>query len=350
MATANIEVRSWSVRNPDNSRKTPQEISDQLRSVIAEVDPAILHFNSLSTSRIGGPIARELGIPTLGYLRDILKLSKKAISDLNQNDCIIAVSQATRQWHINQGLDPRKTHTVYNGIDSNFFRPAIPEDRNHWSDIRSELSIPSDAAVLIFVGQIGIRKGVDILIESFFSIAASTDAHLLVIGQRHSQKEEAIQYEANLIAKVDSSDFRDRVHWLGRRTDIAEIMRQATLLIHPARQEPLGRVLLESAASGLPLVTTNVGGSSEILRDGGEDSALSRQLLVDLPDNQTSARDDLNKQLSDLISQRVLKLLENPSQRVEIGKQLRQRATDTFSILRCATQLNSYYSRLLEEI
>ena len=136
-----------------------------------------------------------------------------------------------------------------------------------------------------------MRKGVDILIESFFQVAAQTDARLLIIGQRHSQKDEAIQYHQNLVSAVDSSAHRDRVHWLGRRNDVAEIMAQATMLIHPARQEPLGRVLLEAAASGLPIVTTNVGGSAEILDCLGKaNEADLGSLLVDipmLPENET---------------------------------------------------------------
>ena len=45
-------------------------------------------------------------------------------------------------------------------------------------------------------------------------------------------------------------------------------MNEADLLVHPAKQEPLGRVLLEAAASGLPIVATNVGGTTEIVTDG----------------------------------------------------------------------------------
>ena len=286
-----------------------------------------------------------------------MKLSKKAISDLNQIDRLVVVSNATRQWHIDQGIEPARVFTVYNGVNTELFRPLClnqPPPSIQPNCIRSELSIPQQAPVLMFVGQIGMRKGVDILIESFFQVTAQTDAHLLIIGQRHSQKDEAIQYHQNLVSAVDSSAHRDRVHWLGRRNDVAEIMAQATMLIHPARQEPLGRVLLEAAASGLPIVTTNVGGSAEILDCLGKaNEADLGSLLVDipmLPENETMSaayrKNELNRILSIDISERIMGLLQEPNELARISKQLRFRAVDAFSIDKCAAQIDQHYKAL----
>ena len=357
LESAGIAVHPWSVRSADQTRKTAQQISSELGELIANVTPSIVHFNSLSTSRIGGPITKELGIPSLGYLRDIMKLSKKAISDLNQINRLVAVSNATRQWHIDQGIEPARIFTVYNGVDTQRFGPLCPNQPPpsiQQNNIRTELSIPPQAPVFIFVGQIGMRKGVDVLIKSFFEVAAQTDAHLLIIGDRHSRKDEAIQYHQNLVAAVDSSAYQTRVHWLGRRNDIADIMAQATMLIHPARQEPLGRVLLESAASGLPIVTTNVGGSAEILNNDRDanDSNLS-SLLVDiptLPKNETmdaaNLRNESTRLLSIVISERIMELLREPNELARISEQLRLRAADAFSIEKCASQIDRHYKAL----
>ena len=356
LESAGVEVHPWSVRDADNSRKSSEQIASQLRQTISNTAPALLHFNSLSTSRIGGPIAKELQIPSLGYVRDIMKLSKKAISDLNQIDRIIAVSNATRQCYIDQGVEPARILAVHNGVDSELFRPLSSDDSNpsiERNNIRSELSIAAQAPVLVFVGQIGMRKGVDILIESFFRIAAQTNAHLLIIGQRHSQKDEAIQYHQDLVRAVNSSQYRHRVHWLGRRTDVADIMARATMLIHPARQEPLGRVLLEAAASGLPIVTTNVGGSAEILNDEQADGAKLESLLIDMPTIPTADSTDaadrknkLNRLLSLAMSQRILELLRTPNELAQFSQQLRLRAINAFSIEGCAFQIASHYKAL----
>ena len=129
------------------------------------------------------------------------------------------------------------------------------------------------------------------------------------------------------------------------------------MLIHPARQEPLGRVLLESAASGLPLVTTNVGGSAEILSDnGGDNEANLARLLVELPtlpENETASPDNrnvLNQRLADRMSQRILELLRAPDELNQIGKRLRLRAIEGFSIERCASQIDMHYKSLTAEV
>ena len=59
-----------------------------------------------------------------------------------------------------------------------------------------------------------------------------------------------------------------RLHRLGWRDDIAVILNEIDILVHPARQEPLGRVLLEAASCARPIVATRVGGTEEILTDG----------------------------------------------------------------------------------
>ena len=86
-----------------------------------------------------------------------------------------------------------------------------------------------------------------------------------MIGERLSSKVESIEFERSLVERFDSSGLGDHLHLLGYRDDIDRLMNEADLLVHPAHQEPLGRVLLEAAASGLPIIATTVGGTEEIL-------------------------------------------------------------------------------------
>ena len=328
-----IGIHDLSLQNPAGQRKTQFELRSDIAQLIGRVDPELIHCNSLSTSRICAPVARELSVPSLGYLRDILKLSNQAIADINLLDRIIAVSLATRQWHCQQGIKQERTSVVYNGVDTDLFFPSANSGSiETLCPIRSEFGIPADASVLLYVGQIGIRKGVDTLVDAFLAVAESVPrAQLLIVGQRHSQKQEAIEYEDQLRTSTESSIHRHRIHWLGNRTDIPMLMRAATILVHPARQEPLGRVLLEAAASGLPIVTTCVGGSPEILQ-----SRELQRLLVS-PDDPME------------LSARVLSLIGNAQWLQRLGPQLRKLAKQTFSIENCARELDAHYRRLLDQ-
>ena len=56
---------------------------DELPSLITRVRPDLVHANSLSTTRQVGPVVNEAGVRSLGYLRDIVKLSRQAVADVN---------------------------------------------------------------------------------------------------------------------------------------------------------------------------------------------------------------------------------------------------------------------------
>ncbi|MDB4371493.1 glycosyltransferase family 4 protein, partial [Mariniblastus sp.] len=106
-------------------------------------------------------------------------------------------------------------------------------------------------------------------------------------------------------------------------------MRESTILIHPARQEPLGRVLLESAASGLPMIATNVGGTSEILS-----SPEFNDLLVP-PESPIE------------IAKKVIELSNSTQKLNSISRQLRSMAMANFSVESCVKNIDRYYRQLL---
>ena len=338
LKSCGLAIHDFAITDSSGIRNSQDKIRETLSAIIKRAQPRIVHCNSLSTSRLCGPVTHELGIPSLGYLRDIMKLSKKAIADINQIDRLIAVSNATRDWHVSQGFNADKTTVVYNGVDSKRFAPA--EHSKDADNPRSELNIPAGAPILLFVGQIGIRKAVDVLLDSFLDLSqrmatetpSTPPPHLVIVGKRHSQKQESIDYENRLLEQSQRSEFADRIHWVGLRSDIPELMRAATILVHPARQEPLGRVLLEAASSGLPIVTTSVGGSPEIL-----DDAELADLLI--PPNDPA-------QLTEVLFQ-LLTRVDSHTALGQIGKRLLEIALRKFSNAQSAESLARHYRELI---
>lgn len=257
----------WAARDADERRRPTDQLLDELTSVIVALDVALVHGNSLSMGRLTGRLAACLTQPCTAHLRDIVKLSRAAIEDLNGNARLFAVSAATRAFHTAQGVAAERTEVLYNGVDLQSFRPAADPAERH--AVRRELGVPADAPLALTIGQIGLRKGWDVLVAAAPELFARIPRlHWLGIGERYSAKAESREFEQQLRANVARAGLADRMHWLGRRDDIPALLRAADLLIHPARQEPFGRVLLEAAAAGLPIVATNVGGTSELLTDG----------------------------------------------------------------------------------
>ena len=311
------------LRDETGNRLSREQASENLQEAIQRCAPRLVHANSLAMGRLTGTIAEEIKIPCIAHLRDIIKLSKAAVADLNHNRRLIAVSEATKTFHAAQGLDAEKTCVVYNGVDCERFQP-----RNSTGRFKQELDLPDDAFLIVTIGQIGLRKGQDVLAEAAaFSAARLPNAYYLLIGERNSSKNESIEFERNIIRRFSEAGLEKRLCRLGYRNDVDDILNEIDLLVHPAKQEPLGRVLLEAAAAGVPIIATDVGGTGEILRDG-----ISARLI---PPN------DPRK-----LAEAIVELSADPHTRKRLAEQARQRVEERFNIEHASMELASVWNKM----
>ena len=271
------------LRDEDGKRLARDEVCRRLEKAVQGCSPDLVHANSLAMGRLTGSISDRLSVSKVAHLRDIITLSRQAVADLNRNDRLIAVSEATRRFHVDQGLDASKASVVYNGVDLERFQP-----RSACGWLKRELRLQDTAVLIGTIGQISLRKGQDVLAEAAVQAARQiSNLHVVLIGERLSAKDESIRFERAVHERFAEAGCSSRLHCLGYREDVAQLMNELDLLVHPAKQEPLGRVLLEAAASGLPIVATAVGGTEEILTDGvsarlipaGDAEALARAIL-----------------------------------------------------------------------
>jgi len=296
----------------------------RVRDMMRATRPDVVHANSLSMSRLSGSVSAETGVPSLGHLRDIMRLNRRMVGDLNQHTRLLAVSEATRRWYTDQGLNAQRLDVLHNGVDLERFR-----SRPATGYLHRGLRLPPEAMLIGAIGQIGMRKGLDLLLAAAQVVFQQTPGgHLVIIGQRYSQKQEAVDYEARLRAAALTPPLAGRVHFLGVRDDIPGLLNELTLLVHAARQEPLGRVLLEAAASGVPTIATDVGGTREIFPDA------TQALLV--------PPDDVAR-----LAAAMQGLLDNPGTRQQLAHAARRRAEAAFSAERAAGALLDHYRRLI---
>ena len=257
LMAAGAALVPWDGRARAGSQSARRE---ELERLIGQVSPDLVHANSLSMARLAGPVCQSQSIPGLGFLRDILRLSRAALTDLACQSRLIAVSRATRDWYVSLGLPADRVHVLYNGVDLDRFTPRVPTGYLH-----RELRQSPETQWIASIGQLGVRKGTDLLLQALSRLLPQhPQLHCLIIGQRHSEKAESRQYERELHRRAQAPPLAGRVHFLGRRNDIPHLLNELSLLVHLARQEPLGRVLLEAAASGCCVVATRVGGTEEI--------------------------------------------------------------------------------------
>lgn len=327
-AEIGIEIVDLRLVDADGGRLPRDQAIFNILEAASGAEAHLLHGNSLSMGRLlGATSKRDSNIVSTSHLRDIMKLSNTAISDLNANRKLIAVSEATLAYHIEQGLAPDVGCVIHNGIDIDDFTT----DSSAGQAVRRELGIADDAVVLLTVGQIGLRKGLDTLTEAAKNLAQSRSGiHWLLAGERFSQKSESLAYEANVLREFSFIKPDVRLHRLGYRSDIPALMQASDILVHAARQEPLGRVLLEAAASGLPIVATDVGGTSEILTD-----QLSALLVpVDSPE---------------AIFRAVTELIDNTELRKRLASAAKKKIRDDFGVHQSATALLDVWRSALHD-
>ncbi|HSH40729.1 MAG TPA: lipopolysaccharide core heptose(I) kinase RfaP [Arenicellales bacterium] len=150
--------------------------------------------------------------------------------------------------------------------------PLAPQQRDA---VRAALGIDPDELALLMVGSAFHTKGVD---RSLRALAALPEAlrrrsRLLVAGRG---KPAAYR---RLAARLGIGD---RVSFLGGRDDVPELLRAADLLLHPARQENTGSVLLEALAAGLPVIASGNCGYA------GHIEAAGAGVVLDAPFDQSA--------------------------------------------------------------
>lgn len=323
-----IDVHPWRRRDDVGQPLSQERVRTRLAEVIRLVRPDLIHANSLAMSRVLGPVAAACGRPSLGHVRDIVKLSSQAMADVNQIGRVLAVSDATLRYHMGQGGDAGRWQVMYNGVDLDRFRPRRPGKAG--DGLRRALRLDDRAFLLGTIGQIGMRKGLEVAAAALHRVMDEFEhVHWVIVGERNSGKDEAIRYEQQLLARARQRPLAGRVHLLGRRSDVPELLRSFDILLHTAHQEPLGRVLLEGAASGLAIIATDVGGTSEIFPPGSGTAVLTEA-------NDVGA-----------VTDAIGRLLTDVGLRTAMGQLARRRAEDVFSHETVAKALFLQYAEVV---
>ena len=192
---------------------------------------------------------------TIEKLNDIA-IGKQVIK---KADKIIVVSNATKNYVLSLGADPEKIEVMHNGVDLQRFR--LLSGIKH--EMREKLGIPEDACVALTVRRLVYKNGIDTLIESA-NIAIKKNPRLVFVVVGKGPDSGEVQRK---IAQVGIQRNFKLAGFVSDE-DLPLYYNTADFFVLPSKSgEGLPLVLLEAMACGLPVIATNVGGTSEVLNE-----------------------------------------------------------------------------------
>ncbi|MEH1843478.1 MAG: glycosyltransferase family 4 protein [Nostoc sp.] len=182
-----------------------------------------------------------------------LKTERQALQSAR---VIIVNSDRTKRDLVERlGIAEQRLHKVYYGIDPQVFFPATQQKR---LALRQQLRWPCDKPIVVFIGALSDRrKGFDTLFAAWQQLCASPDwdADLVVIGVG---AELQLWQRRAAVAGINS-----RIHFLGFRTDVADLLRAADCFVAPTRYEAYGLGVHEALCCGLPAIVSANSGVAE---------------------------------------------------------------------------------------
>jgi glycosyltransferase involved in cell wall biosynthesis len=301
--------------------------------LLCRLKPDLVEFSTPKAGLLGNLAAWLCGVPRRIYMLRGLKLETSAgfkrrillAAERLASACahvVLCNSDSLRARALALGIAPATKLKLLgdgssNGVDLERFSPGP-------SDVRSRLGIQPEAFVVGFVGRLTRDKGLPELIEAFDAIlGVEPETQLLLVGW-FDAAEDALSGE--LRVRIES---HPNIHFTGFVDNTAPYYRAMDLMVLPTWREGFPNVVLEAAATGIPVITTESTGS--------RDSVLPELTGLLIPPGYPEA-----------ICESVLKLLRDPDRRRRMGHAARAWVLERYDNGRVLGITVAYYKSLLK--
>lgn len=177
---------------------------------------------------------------------------------LKKADYVIAVSAALRERIREEyGVSEGRISVINMGVDPRLFRPRDKKE------VREQLELPLDGKVVLFAGGLISVKGLEYLLMAVPRVLEREKKALFILVGTGS-------LEARLRQMARELGVSEQVRFVGERPheELPLWLSAAEVIVLPSLDEGLPVLLMEGLASGVPVVATRVGGSSEVVKDG----------------------------------------------------------------------------------
>jgi len=325
----------------------------ELYKLFRELRPEIVHTHNPKPGLYGRIAARAARVPVVVntvhglYALPEDKLAKRSVvyslerlasmcsdAELIQNPEDIATL-------LKIGVPSKKIRLLGNGVDLTRFKPINDGDRESFEGtadtqpetrsqslrdkLRGELGVGASTVLCGVVGRLVWEKGYQEVFEAAEAIKRlGIDAVFVVVGPRDPEKSDGVDERA--IAAAEANGIR----FLGMRSDVEDLYSAMDLYVLASYREGFPRSAMEAAASGLPVIATDIRGCRQVVDPG------LTGLLVPPRDSQA-------------LTSAILEIVQDPIKRLEMGRRALSKARAEFDHRRVIDITLETYDRLLAD-
>ncbi|PYX43034.1 MAG: glycosyl transferase family 1 [Acidobacteria bacterium] len=285
----------------------------------------VVHTHDLWSNLLGVPAARLARVPAIVSSRrdlahfDWYQGKRRHWLRRIQNLSGVVLANATpiRDALISEDrFAPEKLRVIHNGVDTEKFQRAQRDRARLFPDVGNEM-------LVVLVGNMHSDvKGHPWLIAAAPTVVREfPEVRFVFAGDG--------ELRPTFAAQVAQLGLESTFKFLGRRSDIPEILASCDLAVLPSRAEGLPNAVLEYMAAGLPTIASRVGGMAELIQDG------VTGLLVPAED-------------ANALAGALLQFLRDPEQARQIANDGQRFAVENFSFERLIREIDELYGELLE--
>ncbi len=294
--------------------------------IVDEIKPDIVHAHH--------PKAHNTAVLTKLLFRKKfgLVVSRRVIHKLPTNifakfkyktsliDAYIAVCKYVAKMLEDYGISKDKIFTVYSGVDRKVF-DRRPTDLN----FKRSVGLNDSDFVITLIGNFGKDKGHDVLIKALSIVEKEGFAFKAVFAGTKTDSDELKELFKQHISDLSKGVF------LGFRRDIERILNITDISVSPSVSEALSGAVREAMACGVCVIASDVGGNSEIVKDGYNGFLINQSDFKNL-------------------SEKIIMLMKNKDLMKKISDNAYSSITDRFTIEKTAEETLKVYENVLKNL
>jgi glycosyltransferase involved in cell wall biosynthesis len=293
----------------------------QLRRHVARLRPDVVQTWLFAANAYGRAAGLACGVKHLVASERCVDLWKGDLELMidralaRRTEKIVTNSGGVRDYYVERGLPAERFAVIPNGVGpvapSRLSRPLLLE----------QLGLPQGVRLVGLIGRLWMQKRIkDAIWAADLLKVIRDDVHLLVIGEGPERQ--------RLLRFRDNCQIRDKVHFLGHREDVLDLLPHLDVLWSTSAFEGQSNAILEAMAAGVPVVATDIPGTRDLVVPG------ETGYLVAVGDRAG-------------VTRHTNRLLDDAALAARLGAAGRQRAQSEFSVATMVERYVELYRGLL---